>query len=329
MLALRIRAAAAVVLTAGIGFAGTPASAQGLTFQLGHGLAINTPNHQGALRFAELVNERSGGEITIEVIGGAGLGNEQQLIEGLQLGAVDMAMTVGAGFGTVAPDLNVLGMLYAFRDQAHMKSVMRGEIGERLAESLYDETSIRTVDGSWYFGTRHLTSNRPVETPADLEGMKVRVLPVPIYEAGWRALGAVPTPIAFGDLFTALETNVVDAQENPLPVIQSVGIPLVHKNLTLTGHIVATFAIAMSEDAHSRLSPEQLALITEAAHDAGDYQDQLILDAEASLVDKFRADGMNVIEPDLATFQEKVSTLPDTFEGGRLADLYNAIHSAE
>ncbi|MGV6874223.1 TRAP transporter substrate-binding protein [Pseudochelatococcus sp. B33] len=300
-----------------------------IELKLGHGLAVNTPTDLGAKRFAELVNERSGGTISITVFPGAGLGNEQQLIEGLQLGAVDLAATVGAGFGTVLPDANVLGFLYLFRDKDHMQATMRGDIGDKLAATLHEKTGIRTIDASWYYGTRHLTANRPVSTPADLAGLKVRVLPVPIYEAGWRALGAGPTPVAFGELFTAIETNTVDAQENPLTIIKSVGIPLVHKNLTLTGHIVANIVIAMSDDAYSRLGAEQVEILKRAAAEAGEYQDKLTTDAEAALIAEFEKDGVAIIDPDKELFADKVATLPDKFQNGSLAELYREIQAVQ
>lgn len=300
-----------------------------LDLRLGHGLAVNTPTDMGAKRFAELVNERSGGAIKISVFPGGGLGNEQQLIEGLQIGAVDIAATVGAGFGTVLPEANVLGFLYVFRDKDHMQATLRGEVGDKLAAALHDKAGIHTIDASWYYGTRHLTANKPVSTPDDLVGMKVRVLPVPIYEAGWRALGAGPTPVAFGELFTAIETNTVDAQENPLPIIKSVGIPLVHKNLTLTGHIVANIVIAMSDDAYSRLTPEQVELLKQAAAEAGAYQDQIIVDAETALLTEFQNDGVAVVDPDRKLFIDKVSTLPETFNNGSLADLYREIQAVQ
>lgn len=306
------------------------ASAQSvIDLKLGHGLAVNTPTDLGAKRFAELVNERSGGKIKISVFPAAGLGNEQQLIEGLQLGAVDIAASVGAGFGTVLPEANVLGFLYLFRDKDHMQATMRGDVGKKFAAALFDKTTIRTIDASWYYGTRHLTANRPVATPDDLVGMKVRVLPVPIYEAGWRALGAGPTPVAFGELFTAIETNTVDAQENPLPIIKSVGIPLLHKNLTLTGHIVANMVIAMSDDAYSKLSPEQAELLKQAAAEAGEYQDKMIVDSETALISEFKDGGVAIINPDKKLFMDKVSTLAETFQNGSLAELYKEIQAVK
>ncbi|MFA7437499.1 TRAP transporter substrate-binding protein [Castellaniella sp.] len=318
-----------LVIFFGVAFGGTAWAQKAIEFQLGHGLAVNTPADLGAKRFAELVNERSGGDIKITVFPGGALGNEQQLIEGLQIGALDMAVTVGAGFGTVLPEANALGFLYLFRDPDHMQRVMRGDIGAELAKKLYDQTSIRLIDGSWYYGTRHLTANRPVVHPDDLKGMRVRVLPVPIYEAGWRALGASPTPIAFGELFTAIETNTVDAQENPLSIIKSVGIPLVHKNLTLTGHIVANITVAMSDDAYKKLSDDQIELIRTAARDAGAYQDEIVRNADGALIDEFKAAGMKIVDPDQNEFRAKVADLPSKFEGGKLADLFDRIQAVE
>jgi TRAP-type C4-dicarboxylate transport system substrate-binding protein len=185
------------------------------------------------------------------------------------------------------------------------------------------------MSSSWYFGTRQLTANRPVKTPADMVGLKIRVVPVPIFEASWRAVGATPTPVDFKDLFTALQTNAVDAQENPLANIKGAGIQLVNKNLSLTDHLVANVIVAMSDDTYRRLKPEQVALIKTAVRDAGTTMYELTVKSEQDLLAEFKAGGVTVIQPDKAAFRDKVKDVPKTFQNGSLLEIYQRIQAVQ
>jgi TRAP-type C4-dicarboxylate transport system substrate-binding protein len=211
-----------------------------------------------------------------------------------------------------------------------MQKVMRGDVGDRIARALYDKSKIHVMDMSWYFGTRQLSSNRPVTKPEDLQGMKVRVLPVPIYMSAWRMLGATPTPIAFPDLFSAIQNNLVDAQENPLPNIKGAGFQLLHKHLTLTGHIISSWAVSMSDSAYQRLTPEQYKLIVQAVKDAGAYQDKLALDSEEAILKEWQQSGVMAIHVvDKGAFKAKVAKLPAEFQGGILNEMYGQIQAVK
>ena len=311
-------------------FVVTSARAQAkIEFRMGHGNPVDTPVDVGVKKLAELVNQRSAGAIVIRTYAQS-LGNENQLIEGLQTGAVDMAANVAPSFGTVLPVANVLGVLYAFRDFDHMQKVMRGDVGNRIADLLYEKSKIHVMDSSWYFGTRQLTSNRPILKPEDLQGLKIRVLPVPIYQSAWRMLGATPTPIPFPDLFSALQNNLVDAQENPLPNIKGAGFQLLQKHLSLTGHIVSSWAVSMSDDAFKRLTPEQYKLIVQAVKDAGVYQDKIALDAEETILKEWQQSGAIAIHVvDKAAFKAKVAKLPGEFQGGILNEMFGLIQAVK
>jgi tripartite ATP-independent transporter DctP family solute receptor len=308
----------------------TSARAQAkIELRLGHGNPVDTPVDRGVKRLSELVNERSGGTITVRTYA-MSLGNENQLIEGLQTGAVDMAANVAPSFGTVLPLSNVLGILYLYRDVDHMQKVMRGDVGGRISAALLEKTKIHVIDQSWYFGTRQLTSNRPVTKPEDLQGMKVRVLPVPIYMSAWRALGATPTPIAFPDLFSAIQNNLVDAQENPLPNIKGAGFQLLHKHLTLTGHIISSWVVSMSDNTYKRLTPEQHKIIAQAVKDAGAYQDKLALESEEAFLKEWQQGSvMTVHVVDRGAFKAKVAKLPQDFQGGILNEMYGLIQDVK
>ncbi|ANN78059.1 DctP family TRAP transporter solute-binding subunit [Bordetella flabilis] len=328
----RVLKAAAGCLTLGVAvLAALPAQAQrpDLTIRIGQNIAVGTPQDLGVKRFAQLVQERSGGKIAVKDYPAGQAGNEQQMIEGLQIGTLDMAVIAGSTYGNVLPQANVFAMLYAFRDPDHMRRALEGPVGQEIADALLKKTSIHALSMSWYYGTRQLTANKPVRTPQDLVGVKMRVVPVPIFDAYWRAIGATPTPVDFKDLFTALETHVVDAQENPLATAKGAGVPLVNKYLSLTNHLVANSVVGMSDDLYRRLKPEQLQLIKQAVVDAGRYHDSLVAESEKQLVEEFKAQGVTVIEPDIAAFKAKVADVPKRFDGGRLADLYSKIQAVQ
>jgi TRAP-type transport system periplasmic protein len=310
-------------------FASVPVSAQQLTLRIGQNIAVGTPLDLGVKRFAKLVTERSGGKIVVKDYPAGQAGNEQQMIEGMQLGTLDLAAITGSTYGNVLPEANVLGLLYTFRSPEHMRKAMDGQVGDELAAALLKKTGIHILSSSWYYGTRQLTADRPVKTPADLNGMKLRVVPVPVFEYSWRAMGATPTPVDFKDLFTALQTHVVDAQENPLATAKGAGVHLVNKYLSLTDHLVSNVIVGMSDDLYRRLKPEQFALIKTAVRDAGMYQDEIVLKSERDLLAEFKANGVTVIEPDKAAFRDKVKDVPKTFQNGVLLNLYQKIQAVQ
>ena len=218
---ISLTAIAAGLLT--IAGASAPVQAQEMELKASHHDAIGTPIHLGMNRLADLVHERSNGRIKIQLYPANQLGSEPQGVEGMSLGEIDIGAVVGATYGAFIEEANVLGMLYTFRDVDHMQKAMNGVLGDVLRDKLLEELNIRLLDGSWYFGTRQLTANKPINTPDDLVGLKLRVVPVPVYEVGWNQMGATATPIVGADLFSAIQTGVVDAQENPPPISKGYG----------------------------------------------------------------------------------------------------------
>lgn len=323
------RTLATLAVTLVLGASSAAWAQQPITLRIGHNTPVGTPTDVATKRLAQTVAERSGGKIVIRDYPAGQIGNEQQMIEGLQAGTIDMAGIIGATFGNVVPEYSVLGVLYVFRDLDHMRNTMNGPVGAEMAAALQKKSGIRVINGAWYYGTRQLTSNKAVKTPADLVGLKVRVVPVPIFQASWRAVGATPTPVDFKELFTALQTKAVDAQENPLATTKGGGIHLVNKHLSLTDHTIANVVIAMSDDTFKRLKPDQVELITTAVRDTAAFNDAAALKSEQDILAEFKAAGVTVSEPDKAAFREKVKDVPATFQNGVLLDLYRKIQAVK
>lgn len=278
-----------------------------VTLKLAHGNGADHPMNQGAEMFAELVEERSGGAVLVDVFPARQLGGNREMFEGVMAGSIDIAIVPVNQPASIDLDLwRILEAGYVFRDQAHAFSFLHSEEMDPLIQEMEDEVGVTIIEPSWYFGVRHLTANKPVRTPADLRGMKIRVPQVPAYLETLQGMGASPTPIDFGELYTALQTGVVEGQENPFVQIYVSKFYEVQDYLMLTGHLVSSNAVFMNADTLNRLSAEQQETIRDAINEAARYQDGLILDSEQDYLERLQDEGMEVIEADRDAFQARV-----------------------
>ena len=250
---------------------------------------------KAALRFAELVKERSKGVIEIQVFPNGVLGNDPTTINAVRGGSLDIALTGNPFFTGLAPKLNVLDLPFLFNDRKHAAAVLDGPIGESLRKEL--EGSNLKALATWDIGWRNLTNNRrPVRTPDDLKGMKIRTTPNPAHIKAFQLLGAVPTPMAFTELFTALEMGSVDGQENPVTLILNAKFFEVQKHLTLTRHAFTTGPLVVNKAKFDALSPELQKILVETGKEAARLQWKMNEDSEASSLAELKANGMQVVE---------------------------------
>jgi len=279
--------------------------------------------NKGARKFAELVSEKTDGSVEVEIYPNSTLGNDRDLIEGMQMGSVDMAIAAGV-ISNFAPKYSLLELPYLFRDYDHLEKVLYGPVGDDLKSYLLEETGIRALD-FWTRTSRQLTSNKKVESVEDLEGLKIRVPEIPAMVDSWEALGANPTPMAFGDVYTALETGVIDAQENPFALIESSKFYEVQDQLTLTNHLYGYVALMISDKTFEKLSEEQQKAINEAAKEATEYENNLVLEQKEKLFNKLK-EKMNVTEiEDLTPFKEKVKEVQEKYAEKYDEELYERI----
>ena len=268
-----------------------------------YGVAIDT--------FAREVEKRTGGRYKVQNFYAGALGAERESIEGLQLGTLDLTMTSTGPVPNFVPEIAILDIPFLFRDYGHARAVLDGPIGQDMLKK-FDAKGITAL--AWgENGFRHMTnSKRPVNVPVDLKGLKMRTMENPIHIEAYRAFGIVPTPMAFTEVFTALQQGTVDGQENPLSVITSAKLDQVQKYMTLTGHVYSPALILMSKAQYDKLSAADKQAFAEAAKEAVKANRARIDDDERKAVADLKAKGMIIVEnPDKAKFQ---AALGPTFE---------------
>lgn len=291
--------------------------------RLGHITSDTDAWHLGAQKFAELVSEKTNGSVQIDLFASSTLGNDRDLIEGMQLGSVDFALVAGVLSNFYEP-FSILELPYLFRDREHLEKVLYGPVGDKLREDLLANAQVRGLQ-FWMRTPRELTVNKRVEKVEDLKGVKIRVPEIPASIEAWKAMGATPTPMAFGEVYSSLQTGVIDAQENPVAFIASSKMEEVQKYLVKTNHVYGYVMLAMSDLTYKKLTEEQQKAIEEAAIEATEYENQLVFEQEAELLEKLQASGMEIIEVDTTSFMEKAQTVHAHFAAKSGQELYDSI----
>ncbi|MGR3505713.1 MAG: TRAP transporter substrate-binding protein [Paracoccaceae bacterium] len=231
---------------------------------VGHALSPTSHYGVGAQAFIDTLTELSGGTFTGEQAPAGQLGGERDMIEGLQIGSLDVVVTSTGPLGNFVPEVFALDLPFLFRDYDHARAVLDGDIGQELLAKIGENN---LVGLAWSEnGFRHVTnSQRPVRTPADLEGLKLRTMENKVHMTAFSGMGAAPTPMAFPELFTALQQGVVDGQENPVTVITASKFWEVQKHVSLTGHVYSPAAVLASPVLYDGLTDEQKGWFDEAA----------------------------------------------------------------
>jgi len=292
--------AAALALAAMIA---SPLAAADMTLKLGHLANEENPWHKASVRFGEELATLTGGRIAVEVFPNESLGKEIDLINGMQLGTVDMTIT-GESLQNWSPMAALLAVPYAYKTLDHMDEVASGDIGDQIKAEIIAKAQIRPI-AHFARGPRNLTSTRAITSPEELNGLKLRVPNVPLFVDVWAALGAQPTPMAFSEVFTSLQNGTIDGPENPLALIRSANFNEVQTHVNMTEHVRSWIYLTIAESTWAKLSAEDQAAVMEAAKRAQAYERELFI---ASLADDradLEAKGMTFVEVDGAAFQAK------------------------
>lgn len=260
-----------------------------VTLKLGHIAEPENPYGQGADHFANLVKERTKGDVIIQVYPSSQLGNQRDLVEGLTFGTVDMTLTGTAVLGNFIPEVAVFDLPFIFRDIPHAYKAL-DTVGMELCKK--GEARGMITLAIWENGVRHMTNNKlPITGPKDMKGLKMRVMEQPVYIEMMKSLGASPTPMAMSELYTALQKGVIDGQENPLAHIATKRFYEVQKYISLSGHTYASEPLLVSTIAWKKLSKEQQDIVRQAAEDTRDWQRQLCRDLEGKFLQTIKDSG--------------------------------------
>ncbi|QIM61905.1 hypothetical protein A1D29_00425 [Pasteurellaceae bacterium Orientalotternb1] len=265
------------------------------TLRFGYEAPRSDTQHTAAKKFNDLLKEKTKGEIKLSLFPDSTLGNAQTMISAVRGGTIDLEMSGSPNFSGLEPKLNVIDIPFIFKDREHAYAVLDGEIGQGLLKSL-EAQGLKGL-AFWEVGFRSFTNSKhPVNGPDDIKGLKVRTNQNPMYIQAFSLLGANPVPMPLSELYTALETRAVDAQEHPVGIFWSAKLYEVQKHLSLTNHGYTPLIVVMNKAKFDGLSPELQQAMVESAQEAGKYQRQLNLENEKGILEKLQKAGIQIIE---------------------------------
>jgi TRAP-type transport system periplasmic protein len=278
-------------------------------------ISVAQNSHQGVAidTFAKEVETRTKGRIKVQPFYSGSLGGERESIEAVQLGTQELTFSSTGPVPNFVPDARILDVPFLFRDKAHARMVLDGPIGQEMLVK-FEPKGFKAL--AWgENGIRHMTnSKRAVNAPEDLKGLKMRTMENPVHIAAYKGFGIVTTPMAFPEVFTALQQGTVDGQENPLSVIMAAKFEQVQKHLSLTGHVYSPAIFLMNKAAFEALSAEDKTSFLEAAKVAAKANRARVDEDDAKGVSELKAKGMQVIEVDKAKFVAALAPVNVEFE---------------
>ena len=266
-----------------------------ISLRFGYEAPRSDSQHIAAKKFDELLKEKTKGEIKLKLFPDSTLGNSQTMISGVRGGTIDLEMSGSPNFTGLVPKLNVIDIPFIFKDREHAFAVLDGEIGQSLLQEL-EAQGLKGL-AYWDVGFRAISNSKHIVTkPENIKGLKVRTNQNPMYIEAFTLLGANPVPMPLAELYTALETRAVDAQEHPIGIFWSVKLYEVQKFLSLSNHGYTPLIVVMNKAKFDGLTPELQTAMLEAAKEAGQFQRELNIKNEKEIVEKLRGQGIEVTE---------------------------------
>ena len=280
------------------------------TFQLSHNAAAGNPKDVASLRFAELVEQKTEGRLKVDVGGAAQFGDDAETITNMRLGTIAFSANSQGTTSAVVPEIALLGLPFLFQSLDQAEAVMDGPVGDKIAAAA--EAQGLVVLGWWNNGIRETSnSKKPITVPGDLAGMKIRTPPDPMTVDIFTALGASPTPMAFSELYIALQQGVVDGQENPLINIYSSKLHEVQPFISMTNHKYEATPFLASKMVFDTLSPEDQQVLRDAAKEAGELNRKMVRDQSDELLGTLKDAGIKINEVDPAPFVAATQSVYD------------------
>ena len=270
-----------------------------------HVYETSEPYHTQSVWAADEIKKRSNGKFDIQVFPASSLGKETDINQGMALGTVDMIISGPSFAARSYPRLGIAYYPFIFRDADHLLAYSKSAVFKEIADGFRDKTGIQILAYT-YYGARHTTSQKAFKDCAGMKGLKIRVPDVPTYTATPRACGANPTPIAFAEVYLALQNGTVEAQENPLTTIEAKKFYEVQKHIMLTGHIIDGLTTQVAPHVWSKLSDAEKKMFSEVTLEAAARATAQIKKRESELADEFKKKGLGIHEVDRKDFQASV-----------------------
>lgn len=294
--------------------AGVALSADKIVVRVAHTIAPDSHYNMGLLHLGELLKEKTEGQIELQVFHSAQLGSERDAVEGVAMGTLEMTLVSSAPLANFTDKFMVFNLPFIIRDRQKAYVWMDGPEGQKILDSLLPKNLVGL--GIWENGFRNLTnSKKAVMEPADMNGLKIRLMENPIHVATFKTLGAYPVPMPFGELFTALQQKTVDGQENPLIIIYTSKFYEVQDYVSLTGHFYAPAVLIVNKPFwENTLSEDQRKIFVECEKEARQWERQFSIDNEKKLAEKLKEEAMTVLEPDKSKWVEAVQPVYKQFE---------------
>jgi tripartite ATP-independent transporter DctP family solute receptor len=284
--------------------AGGPALAQ-QKLKWAHVYETSEPYHTESVWAAAEIKRRTNGKFDIEVFPASTLGKETDINTGMTLGTVDMIISGPSFAARSYPRLGIAYYPFIFRDGDHLLAYSKSDVFKEMVDGYREKTGIQ-ITAYTYYGARQTTSQKPFTDCAGMKGLKIRVPDVPVYMATPKACGANPTPIAFAEVYLALQNGTVDAQENPLTTIEAKKFYEVQKAIMMTGHIVDGLTTQVAPHIWNKLTPDEKKIFTEVTLEAAARASAKIKAREAELTDEFKKKGLQIVNVDRKSFSDAV-----------------------
>src|SRR5581483_1040275 len=285
---------------------------------------LGYPTVEAVVRMGAKLDKATRGRLTLQMYPQMQLGGEKEMIEQAQVGALQIARVSVGALGPVVDDLNVFNMPFIFRDEAHMRKVIDGPIGEQLLQKVTHSPARLVALGWMDAGTRNVYSNKPVTKPADLKGMKVRMMGNPIFVETMNAMGGNGVAMGFNELYSAMQTGVVDGAENNEPTVLAQNHYQVAKIYSLTGHLIIPEMFVFSKVSWDKLGKDDQALLQKLSREAQMEQRQLWDDKTAKATEELKAKGVQFVAADKQAFFKATQPVRDKY-GQKYASLLKQI----
>lgn len=307
---------------------GSAHAADPVVIGIGYPTPLVGPHGAGAKGFEEELNRLAPGRFKVQHYPSGALGGEREMVESVQLGTLEMAITGTAVIGNFVPEMQVMDLPFLFRDAAHARATLDGPVGNELLAKFKQRNLVGLTFGE--IGFRHLTdSKRPIKSPDDLKGLKIRTMENQVHIAAFRALGALPTPMSWTEVMTALQQGTIDGQENPISILVSTKLWQVQKYVTLSRHVFTPISFTMSSAFFGKLSSADQEIIRKAAVTGRTANRRYVDQVEESGVEELRKNGMQITAAvDTAEFEKRLAPVYKQY-GDRFGDLVTRIRAVK